>query len=315
MVPGELTGTILDGVAMVVRPWAGRLDTAAMQQLASGRWPHGPHAGGVGWAAAIGQLADEIAVVDGDAGLVGWAGLLGQELFLHADPAHPAAARELTDWAVQTAGAADLTVTVYDGDEVPGPALAGAGFAPQPEAAPVTGMFRDAGAGAPVLPDGYRVRSVADGEQAARVEAHRAAWRPATLPWPDGTPAVSAELTSRFSADHYDEVRDTWLYDQSRDLVIEAPDGSLAACCIVWWDPAAGTAEIEPLGVLPGHRRQGLATALCLAACAQVAELGGDQVFINTGPRADYPAPAQTYLAAGFTVVAVARVHRRPGGA
>lgn len=284
-----------------------------MQQLASRRWPHGPHAGGVGWAAAIGQLAGDIAVVDGDVGLAGWAGLMGQELYLHADPGCPGAARDLTDWAVQTAGAADLTVLVYEGDEVPGPALAAAGFAPQPGAAPVTGMFRDADPSGPVLPDGYRVRSVADGEQAARVEAHRAAWRPATLPWPDGSPAVSPELTSRFTAANYEEVRQTWLYDQSRDLVVEAPDGTLAACCIVWWDPAAGVAEIEPLGVLPGHRRLGLATAMCMAACAQVAALGGDQVFINTGPRADYPAPAETYLAAGFKVAEVAQTHRRPG--
>ena len=98
-------------------------------------------------------------------------------------------------------------------------------------------------------------------------------------------------------------MRRTWLYDQSRDLVVEAPDGTLAACCIAWWDPAARCAEIEPLGVLPEHRRLGLATAMCMAVAAQVAALGGDQVFINTGPRADYPAPAATYLAAGFTVI------------
>ena len=313
----------MNGVAMMVRSWAGRADTAAMQQLASRRWPHGPHAGGVGWAAAIGQLADEIAVVDGDPGpgpdldpgLAGWAGLAGQELFLHVDPAHPEAARQLTRWAVDARGTADLTVTVYDGDEAARPALAEVGFAPQPEAAPVTGMFHDADPGGPVLPPGYRVRGVADGEQAARVEAHRAAWRPATLPWPAGVPPVSPELTSRFTAAHDEEVRHTWLYDQSRDLVVEAPDGTLAACCIVWWDPDAGAAEIEPLGVLPGHRRRGLATAMCMAACAQVAALGGDQVFINTGPRADYPAPAETYLAAGFKVVGLGQVHRRPAGA
>jgi GNAT superfamily N-acetyltransferase len=310
----------MTGVAMMVRSWAGRADTAAMQQLASRRWPHGPHAGGVGWAAAIGQLADEIVVADGDGdgdgdgGLAGWAGLASQELILQVDPAYPDAARQLAGWAVQARGAADLTVTVYDGDKAVRPALAEAGFVPQPGTAPVTGMFHRAGPGGPVLPDGYRVRSVADGEEAARVEAHRAAWRPATLPWPAGTPAVSLDLTSRFTAADYEEVRHTWLYDQSRDLVVEAPDGTLAACCIVWWDPAARAAEIEPLGVLPGHRRKGLATAMCLAACAQVAALGGDQVFINTGPRADYPAPAETYLAAGFTVTGVGQVHRRPAG-
>jgi GNAT superfamily N-acetyltransferase len=298
---------------MKVRSWAGLTDTAAMQQLASRRWPHGPHAGGVGWAAAIGQLADQIAVVDGGAsgGVTGWAGLTGGELLLQTDPAFPAAAQLLVDWAVQATAAAGLTVTVYDGDDAARPALAGAGFGPQPDAAPVLAMFRDASPVGPKLPDGYRVRSVRDDELAARVAAHRAAWRPATLPWPDGTAPVSPDLTSRFTAEHYEQVRRTWLYDQSRDLVVEAPDGTLAACCIAWWDPAARCAEIEPLGVLPGHRRLGLATAMCMAVAAQVAALGGDQVFINTAPRADYPAPAATYLAAGFTVTSLGGSYSR----
>jgi hypothetical protein len=47
------------------------------------------------------------------------------------------------------------------------------------------------------------------------------------------------------------------------------------------------------------------------AVAAEVAALGGKQVFINTGPRADYPAPAATYLAAGFEVVSRGQVYGR----
>jgi GNAT superfamily N-acetyltransferase len=101
------------------------------------------------------------------------------------------------------------------------------------------------------------------------------------------------------------------LYEQDLDLVVEAPDGTLAACCIAWWDPAAGCAEIEPLGVAPDHRRRGLATAMCKEVAARVAALGGNQVFINTGPRPDYPAPAATYLAAGFEVVGRGHIYHR----
>jgi hypothetical protein len=42
-----------------------------------------------------------------------------------------------------------------------------------------------------------------------------------------------------------------------------------------------------------------------------VAELGGTDVFINTGPDPAYPAPATAYLAAGFEVVIRGRVYRR----
>ncbi len=91
-----------------------------------------------------------------------------------------------------------------------------------------------------------------------------------------------------------------------------APDGTLAASCLGWWDPHTGTAEIEPLGVVPAHRRRGLAGALTLAVSDTVAGWGGRQVFINTGPRADYPAPAAAYAAVGFQVIRRGQWHRRP---
>jgi len=150
------------------------------------------------------------------------------------------------------------------------------------------------------------------GERDTRVEVHRRAWRPATQPWPGDPPAsVTEESTSRFSDALYERVRATWLYDPAFDLVVEAPDGSLAACCIAWWDPAIGCAEIEPVGVVPEHRRRGLASAMCWQVIEQVRAAGGRQVFIGVRPDSAYPAPAQTYLAAGFDFEVRGRVYRR----
>jgi GNAT superfamily N-acetyltransferase len=283
-----------------------------MQRLASRIWPHGPHAGGLGWEAASDQLPGRLVLADDGDGVAGWAGSTDGELTLQADPDRPEAARLLIEWAIKATAAVQLTVTVFDGDEAVGAAVTAAGFARLPGAEPVAGMFRAASPAGPARPAGYRIRGVRAGELDARVEAHRAAWRPATLPWPaDVLPTVSPEATSRFTMSHYEQVRRTWLYDQDLDLVVEAPDGTLAACCIAWWDPAAGCAEIEPLGVVPDHRRRGLATAMCWEVAARVAALGGNQVFINTSPRPDYPAPAQTYLAAGFEVVSRGHLYRR----
>ena len=179
-------------------------------------------------------------------------------------------------------------------------------------------MFRDLDAGLDGsaeragLPDGYLVRSVRAREQDARVEVHRRAWRPATLPWPgDPPPSVTEETTSRFTAALYAQVQATWLYDPAFDLVVEAPDGSLAACCIAWWDPATRSAEIEPVGVVPEHRRRGLASAMCWQVIEQVRAAGGRQVYINISPNPAYPAPAQTYLAAGFDFVVRGQLHHR----
>lgn len=94
---------------MIVRPWAGPADTTAMQQLAVRLWPRGPHAGGVGWEAAIEQLPDDTVLAEAGGEVAGWAGLGDGEVVLHADPASAEAARTLTEWAVETDRRRDLT--------------------------------------------------------------------------------------------------------------------------------------------------------------------------------------------------------------
>jgi ribosomal protein S18 acetylase RimI-like enzyme len=296
-----------------LRPFGGPADGRARQRLASLWWPRCWHPGGVGWEEASGQLPDPLMMAVDGGGVAGWAGLAGRELLLSSDPARPAAAAALAAWAVTAAGPGELTAPVFDGDQPAAAALEAHGFTRPDEPAPLEALFRPARAAAPELPPGYRVRSVRDGEETARVEAHRKAWRPIDMPWPGERPAsATPEATSRFTMDHYQQCRRTWLYDQSRDLVIEAPGGELAACCILWWDPATGTGEIEPLGVAPAHRRRGLATALCAAAGSLVADLGGADIHINTAPSPRYPAPAQTYLAAGFELRRRGEYLRRP---
>ncbi|HVT78767.1 MAG TPA: GNAT family N-acetyltransferase, partial [Acidimicrobiales bacterium] len=71
------------------------------------------------------------------------------------------------------------------------------------------------------------------------------------------------------------------------------------------------SAEIEPLGVVPEHRRRGLAQALCRAALRATAEAGGTEVVIH--PRGDvaYPAARDAYAAAGFVTVNRSRIFGR----
>jgi GNAT superfamily N-acetyltransferase len=302
----------VSGVPATIRPWNGPADTTAMQRLASRLWPLGLHPGGLGWSAAIGQLADQILLAEQPHRLVGWAGITGTEISLAADPAAPDAAGDLVAAIVDLANAIDVTVTLADRDTVALEVVTSAGFRLDPEAGLIYGMSRPATMERPELPTGYRIRPVAEEEFDARVAVHRAAWRPVTLPFPAEVAAtISPLVTSRFTAEHYAKVRQTYLYDPALDLVCEAPDGSLAACCIAWWAADLGVAEIEPLGIVPEHRRRGLAGAMCLQVAALVHDLGGSEVFINTGPSPDYPVPALTYAKVGFTATARARSYRR----
>lgn len=290
-----------------VRDWSSDRDTAAMQRLASRSWPHALHPGGLGWSKATGQLGEQIVVVDGADGEVdGWASVEQPDgLALHAAPDRPDIASALLQWLLRTARGSVLSIDVFD-DRVRD-LVTRAGFEP---ATPPFGFYRmnppglSAATGVVTgpLPPGYTIRGVGPDEAQARVAVHRAAWKPVDLPFAaEYRPDLDESWASSFSLEQYHRVQSTYLYDASFDLVVVAPDGALAGCCIGWFDAATGWTEIEPLGVAPGHRRLGLAGALCAAVATRTASAGGHYVFINTGASDSYPGPYNAYLAAGFS--------------
>jgi predicted N-acetyltransferase YhbS len=61
------------------------------------------------------------------------------------------------------------------------------------------------------------------------------------------------------SAYAYRELQKAPDYHLDHDLVIVAPDGTYAACCIVWHDAPNHVGHLEPLGTHPKYRRMGLA--------------------------------------------------------
>ena len=103
---------------------------------------------------------------------------------------------------------------------------------------------------------------------------------------------MDPEWTSSYYLENYRRVQQTWLYESDLDLVAVAPDGSLAVCCIGWFDTTTRWAEIEPLGVVPDHRGRGLASALCAAMARRVARAGGQHLYINTRPVSPVPGTA-----------------------
>lgn len=103
---------------------------------------------------------------------------------------------------------------------------------------------------APTLPDGFEMRWLEPGMDDAYVELHRAAW--------------STVAPSTYDARAHAAVVSMPHFDRTLVPVVAAPDGTLAAYCIAWFDPVTRTSEIEPLGTRPEHRRRGLARAVSL---------------------------------------------------
>ena len=211
------------------REIAGPDDIRAIQALASRLWPMGWHPGGLGWALARNRLAEEVVVFDEGERLAAWAALdQPGQLLAQLDPSCPELAPEIVEWFLEQAAGPELSVEVMDGDGLLAGALERRGFARADEAGPVCGLILPALDRAPSLPGGYAVRSVEPTEASARVEVHRAAWRPASLPWPpEHRPPVEPGATSNFNERAYDAVRQIWLYDPELDLVVVAPDASL----------------------------------------------------------------------------------------
>ena len=300
---------------MILRP-AERGDFGEMQRLASRLWPSGWHPGGLGWGLSRYALAHTVIVaVDEDRSgtIVGFAGRGGDEI-THVEEDRDDAADGLVTWLLEVDERAPITV--WDGADALARAVRRAGLEPVGRE-PWSGMLLDVGT---VRDDprrhvaGYTIRPVGLHEMAARVEVHRAAWKPSTIPYIDGRP-VDPDAESSFTLAAYESVRGAWLYDRSLDLVAVADHdagGTFAACCIAWFDPATGVTEIEPLGVAPEHRRRGLAIGLCLEVAHLVAERGGTQVYINAQPEPGYVASSSAYFAAGFKLVERATTYGAP---
>lgn len=289
---------------MNVRP-AEPGDLGGMQRLASRLWPSGWHPGGLGWGLSRLALAGSVVVAtDNDGSIIGFAGRGGDEI-THVERHRDDVADALVRWLLEVDEHAPITV--WDGADALTRAVSRARLELVGRE-PWSGMFLDVAA---VRGDprrhvhGYTIRPVGPDEIGRRIEVHRAAWKPSSIPYVDGRP-VDPAAESSFTAAAYELVRGAWLYDRSLDLVAVAEDdkgGRFGACCIAWFDPATGVCEIEPLGVAPEHRRRGLAIALCLEVAHLVADRGGTHVYINSQPQPGYIASSSAYFAAGFELV------------
>ena len=146
------------------------------------------------------------------------------------------------------------------------------------------------------VPAGYRIRSLAGrGEIDIRVAAHRAAFAP-----------------SRMRAEKYERLLGLPGYRLEDDLVVEAPDGSIASFAMAWWDPVSRVGEFEPVGTEPAHQRRGLSAALLCHGLRRYRELGADLVQVFSD--ADNVASEGLYQAVGFRRRAFHERFRRPGG-
>jgi ribosomal protein S18 acetylase RimI-like enzyme len=97
-------------------------------------------------------------------------------------------------------------------------------------------------------------------------------------------------------------------YDPQLHIVVEAPDGSIAAFAGLTRDGANRTATLEPVGTREQHRRLGLARAAILEGLRRIAGRGVDWVHVANWGTAG---AGHLYQAVGFEQYATQVAWRR----
>jgi ribosomal protein S18 acetylase RimI-like enzyme len=134
------------------------------------------------------------------------------------------------------------------------------------------------------LPRGFIIRPIAGTHEAELVAAmHRRAF---------GTDYMTTEnrLTIMYTSE----------YDPSLDLVVVAPDGSIAANCICSVNKKESIGSTDPVSTHPRFQRMGLARALLLTGLKLLKERG--MTSAQLGTSGDHIAMQKTAESVGFAI-------------
>src|SRR5207302_10051908 len=95
-------------------------------------------------------------------------------------------------------------------------------------------------------------------------------------------------------------VRQTAAYRGDLHVLVEAPDGTMAASAILWLDEVNETVEFEPVGTHPGHRRLGLGRAMMLHGLHRARAAGARHATVACYGAPGRPSARGLYYGVGF---------------
>jgi ribosomal protein S18 acetylase RimI-like enzyme len=177
----------------------------------------------------------------------------GAALSYQVHPGHAELIDDVIEWYDGVAAGLERTVSPTDAEDLALKRWAAHGYEPDAAELGDTGGWTQLNqrdltvVEEPVLPSGFRFRTAEQAGPEAAVQAHVDAW-----------------VNSSYNARSYEGVRGTAAYRGDLHVLVEAPDGTMAASTIMWLDEANKSVEFEPVGTHPDYRRLGLARAMML---------------------------------------------------
>jgi ribosomal protein S18 acetylase RimI-like enzyme len=216
----------------------------------------------------------------------------GASLTYQVHPGHAGLVDEVIAWYDATAAGLDRAVEPPAADAFALERWAAHGYGTDPASLGDTGQWtqlnqRDlADLEQAVLPTGFRFRTAEEAGPEAAVRAHLDAWAPST-----------------YSAEAHEGVRRSPGYRGDLHLLVEAPDGTMAASTIMWLDEANRTVEFEPVGTHPDHRRRGLARAMLLHGMHRARAAGATGALVACLGAPGHAGARSLYYGVGFREV------------
>ncbi|MCO1574410.1 GNAT family N-acetyltransferase [Crossiella sp. SN42] len=215
--------------------------------------------------------------------------ITGAYLAYQVHPGHAELVDEVIDWYDRTAAGLERTVLPSAADEFALTRWTAHGYQPDTAALGDTGDWTQLNERdlteieTPVLPPGFRFRTAEETGQEAAVQAHVDAWAPTT-----------------YTAESYQGVLRTPPYRGDLHVLVEAPDGTMAASTIMWLDEVNRTAEFEPVGTHPGYRRLGLARAMLLHGMHLARAAGANHMTVACLGAPGHPRARGLFYGVGF---------------
>ena len=204
-------------------------------------------------------------------------------------PDHPELLDEILDWYAEEAAGLERCITPQDADTDMLARLPAHGYMPESETGGDNGDWHQFNRRAltsladPILPVGFRFRTAREVGRSLAARAHIDAWHP-----------------SSFTETSMVGVQAMWPYRDDLHVLVEAPDGTLVATAIIWFDPVSRTAEFEPVGTHRAYRRQGLATALMWYGMHRARDAGAKTMLVACLGAPAHQAARGLYYGVGF---------------
>jgi ribosomal protein S18 acetylase RimI-like enzyme len=239
------------------------------------------------------RLWETLSTTDAPARLVGVVNPEdGDDFFIQIHPAFRYLEPEMVEWAEQhhqrsqTGGEKlhPLASYLHEHDIARAEILREHGFKNMGHAGYTRWRFLDGPLPEVQMPAGYAVRNV-------NADDHQDLVRRAAV-------ANASFGHSRHNADTIRVLHRAPTYREDLDLVVEAPNGSFAAYCVIWFGAKNRLGWFEPVGTHPDHRRLGLAKGMMAEGLRRVKALGATKTFVGVGSG---EAANRLYESVGFT--------------